>query len=362
MKNNKKVVGIIGTRGIPNNYGGFERFVELLAEKHSQKSNIKLVIFGEKNDKPNHDPRKYKYVNLISKKSSGLLYYMESVIRATKSCDIIFCCGVGISIGSMIPKFFGKKLIINPDGCEWKRKKWSILGRTIIKLMYYPTLLFADRIIIDSEALKSDFGKLFSKKYVYIPYQCPDLVFAKTKQVKKTLATKNIDLEDLYYLIIARLEPENSIEKICEAFINHKNKNAQLIIVGKTDTSYFINKLKKYDNYNLKIKFAGGIYNQSLLNQLRKNAKFYLHGHTVGGTNPSLIEALATCNGEIVCHKNKYNNEVAKKNAVYFSDVESLVKIFDQFKVNIKNINNWSDERFNSKKIYEKYMCEFEKV
>lgn len=359
MKENKIKVGVIGTRGIPNNYGGFERFIELLVKEHNQKNNIHLIIFGEKNQKAEYSNLNYDYVILNNRKSQGMIYYIESLFKSLIQCDVIFCCGVSISFLSFLPRIFGKKLIINPDGCEWEREKWSIFERFLIRIMYLPALLFANKIIVDSESLKSDFGKFFNKKYVYIPYQNPSFSFAKSVDVQKLFNVKNIKLSKDYILVIARLEPENNLKLICDAFIESKSKK-QLIIVGKTDTKFYLTKLVKYNNPSYNIFFSGGIYQQDILNTLRKNALLYIHGHSVGGTNPSLIEALGSCLGNIACHSNKYNIEVAKDCSSFFSDKKQLMKIIDSTdQMSLKEMNNWYDPRFNSQKIYQDYIRQF---
>lgn len=357
MIDKKITVGIIGTRGIPNNYGGFERFVELLIAEH-EKNDFTINIFGEKN-KSYYDNENYHYTILKTKKSNGIIYYIESLFKAIIKCDVIFCCGVSISFLSFLPRVFGKKLIINPDGCEWERERWTKFQRFLIRVMYFPALLFANKIIVDSQSLKSDFGKLFNRKYVYIPYQNPSITFAKTMDLKKLLDSKNIRLCKDYILVIARLEPENNLKVICDAYIESKSKK-QLIIVGKIDTKFYLRKLKRYNNLSNNIIFTDGIYQQDILNTLRKNALLYIHGHSVGGTNPSLIEALGSCLGNIACHKNKYNMEVAKDYAKYFADKKQLIKIIlDTDKSFLKDINNWDDPRFNSQKIYQDYVREF---
>ncbi len=357
----KKIkVGIIGTRGIPNNYGGFERFVELLIKEHDTKNNINFTIYGEKNQINEYDDKKFEYVILRTSKSNGMIYYIESLFKSMFQCDIIFCCGVSISFMSFLPRILGKKLVVNPDGCEWKRSRWSLLQRIIIKSFFLPTFIFSNKIIIDSESLESDFSELFKNKYFYIPYQIPDSSFSGKDTINQLFKSKGIDCLQNYNLIIARLEPENNIEEICKAFTSSKDKKP-LIIIGKTDTNFYKSKLFNYNNKN-KIYFFGGIYDQSILNELRKNASLYIHGHSVGGTNPSLIEALSVCEGKIVCHKNKYNMEVAKDNAQYFNNVDELrTLINDNVIVKLKK-NDWSDIRFNSEVVYKNYIRQFKEI
>lgn len=339
-------VGIIGTRGIPNRYGGFERFVELLVSESMWKGEVHFVIFGEENNHEHSKNSNYTFISLKHKKSAGIRYYFESVARAIRQCDIILCCGVGISVTAFIPKIFGKKLIINPDGCEWRRTKWSLLGRTLIKLMYYPALLFADKIVIDAEALREDFGERFSSKSVYIPYQAtPPRLLGSSEEIYTTESLLN--LSESFVVVIARLEPENNIAMICDAFATSNRPELRLIIVGSTDTVHFLQILEPLYGKTENIKFVGDIYNQDLLNYLRDKAIAYVHGHSVGGTNPSLLEALVACRGELFCHDNKYNKEVASNHAQYFSNKAQLCDFFVSLpEKQALKINNWYDERY----------------
>lgn len=339
-------VGIIGTRGIPNNYGGFERFVEVLVGESIWKDEVHFIIFGEENSCDHSKNSGYSYIALNRKKSAGIGYYFESIAKAVFRCDIILCCGVGISVAAFIPKMCGRKLIINPDGCEWRRTKWSLLGRILIKLMYYPALLFADKIVIDAEALRNDFGKRFSSKSLYIPYQAipPRLPGLSEGGLVPGV---QLDLSDSFVAVIARLEPENNIAMICDAFVASNRPELSLIIVGNTDTDHFLESLKPSYGQTKNIKFVGGIYDQDLLNDIRDKALAYAHGHTVGGTNPSLLEALIACKGTLICHDNKYNREVAHNYAQYFSNKAQLSELFVKLpKKQVTKINNWFDERY----------------
>lgn len=311
-------VGIIGTRGIPNRYGGFERFVELLTTHATwENSGFSFVIYGEGHDVDFNEWTELRNVG-ISKNERPLVYYFKSVFLACRECDVIFCCGVGLSVIAFWPLLRGRTLIVNPDGCEWRRTKWSRLGRLIIRAMYWPALAAAKRIVIDAEALREDFGAVLGHKAQYIGYQAPEpLAAALTDPVKQRFA-----IDRPFFLVIARLEPENNIQLIVEAFSQLSQGSVDLLVVGGTSTPFFTEALSKYASPNLR--FLGAIFDQEVLGELRSNCAAYLHGHSVGGTNPSLLEALATVRGHLLCHDNKYNQEVAGAEARYFADSSSL--------------------------------------
>lgn len=356
-------VGIIGTRGIPNQYGGFERFVELLVVDPIWIGDVHFFVYGEKNETNRAVHHNYTYVPLKRNKSAGITYYFESVSKALDTCDIVLCCGVAISVAAFIPRIYGKKLIINPDGCEWRRTKWSKVGRLLIRAMYFPALLFADRIVIDSEALREDFHQRFSFKSVFIPYQA---VIPKEVNVcdgQDFLDRFGLHASSNYLVVIARLEPENNISMICEAFKMSQRDDLELVIVGNTDTNYFLNILVSQYSCLANIHFVGGVYDQNILNSLRRLASVYIHGHTVGGTNPSLLEALVVCEGALICHDNKYNREVAGDNAGYFSDVAGLAVILNSISVDKSpKSNSWSDSRYRPDVVAAQYRNLFQSL
>lgn len=354
-------VGIIGTRGIPNKHGGFERFVELLvADEIWQGSSIEFIVYGQQDVGSINPWTRLENVG-YSKDNNPFLYYIKSVFQACKQCDIVMCCGVALSIFALWPVLTGRKFVINPDGCEWRRTKWSLLGRFLIRLMYWPTFLAAKKIVIDAEALRADFGLELSRKTSYIGYQAP----------KPHISALSCETQEQwrlyrpYVLVIARLEPENSIGLIMDAFKTILQHDVELIIVGSTNTPYYIEHLRRLSSSN--IRFLGPIYDNQVLNELRSNCIGYIHGHTVGGTNPSLLEALATVHGHLYCHDNKYNREVAGSEPQYFGSVQDLVKLLEKLmtSMNATSVNYrvpTRSERYEPTAIALQYMKLFQEI
>jgi glycosyltransferase involved in cell wall biosynthesis len=321
MNNNRLKIGVIGTRGIPNRYGGFERFVEQLVENNVwATSNTIFYVYGESRTCEKNAWVKCENVG-CSKSSNPIMYYLKSAVMATRDCDIVLCCGVGLSIFSFLVKINGRKLIINPDGCEWRRSKWSRIGRLLIKMMYVPALYAADKIVIDAKSLADDFWGCFKAKYKYIAYQAPTPAVHKMSQ--STIEMFGISKK--YILIIARLEPENNILLMIFGFKKYISSDVEMLIVGAKETIHYTNELKMHQTD--RIRFLGPIYSQMILNELRSNCFIYAHGHSVGGTNPSLLEALSSVNGTILCHDNKYNREVAGCAASYFKGADEFAEL-----------------------------------
>ena len=346
-------VGIIGTRGIPNSHGGFERFVELLvADQRWQNDDIRFVVYGEGADEQ-HNPWTTLRSTGCTKKDRPFWYYFRSAYLAARECDVVLCCGVALSIFAFWPGLKGKALIVNPDGCEWRRTKWSRLGRLIVWAMYAPAMIAAKRIVIDAEALRSDF-KLDASAW-YIPYAAPE-----PKTTSLTPETRLLyGLDRPYVLVVARLEPENNIGMIVDAFEALGDPDCDLVVVGGTTTPFYNTVLASHAASN--VRFVGGIYDQDVLDEVRSNAAVYVHGHSVGGTNPSLLEALATVTGRLACHDNKYNREVAGKEASYFATSEALTALLGSQLAEAPAYARHPsrDMRFHPDTIYERYKAVF---
>lgn len=350
-------VGIIGTRGIPNGHGGFERFVETLVEHRGWRdTGTTFAVYGEGPDRPFNAWTDLRCVGVV-KDARPFRYYFRSALLAADECDIIVCCGVGISIFAYWPRLKGKAFVLNPDGCEWRRTKWSTAGRLAIRAMYAPALSAAQRVVVDAEALREDFG--LGDKAQYIAYAAPEPVSVALEPS----TSEKLELTKPYVLAVARLEPENNVQIVTEAFRKLGRTDVELLVVGGTGTAFFASQLAKFNGDG--IRFLGPIYDQEVLNQLRSNALAYFHGHSVGGTNPSLLEALATVRGQMICHDNKYNREVAGEQAFYVRDADDLASRLgllcdDAVAGTLVRREPSRDERFHPDTIHRRYRDLFE--
>lgn len=354
-------VGLIGTRGIPNRYGGFERFVELLVDHPSWSARgVQFKVYGEGEDRVYNAWTQLRRVGLV-KNERPMLYYARSAMLATRECDIVLCCGVGLSFFAWWPVLRRRALVVNPDGCEWRRTKWSWLGRQLIRAMYWPALAAARSIVIDAEALREDFGAALGDKASYIAYQAP----MPRRVALRDSTRERYGLVRPFVLVIARLEPENNVHLIVGAFRALAQDGVDLIVVGGTTTPFHTRVLGP--QASPRIRFVGAIYDQAMLDELRSNCLAYLHGHSVGGTNPSLLEALATVRGRLICHDNKYNREVAGDEAGYFADEAALSEQLRQL-VEPKGLlmpthrEPTRDARFHPDTIARRYMELFEDI
>jgi len=310
-------VAIVGTRGIPNHYGGFEQCAEYLAAG-LLKRGFEVIVYNS-----SHHPyqqSEWNGVKLVhcydpedKLGTAGQFIYDLNCIRDVRqqNCDIILQLGYTSSSvwGWLMPK--GSVITTNMDGLEWKRTKFSGKVRKFLLWAESLGIKYSDYLISDSIGIQDYIKDKYHKESTFIAYgatlfENPD---------PSVLGSYEL-IAYGYDMLIARLEPENSIEIILEGVVA-ANLERPFLVIGKHETEYGIY-LKDKFKANSQIKFVGGIYNIEILNNLRYYANLYFHGHTVGGTNPSLLEAMAS-NALICANNNPFNKYILGAEALYFN-------------------------------------------
>lgn len=332
-----KNIFIIGSKGIPASYGGFETFVDKLTEK-KKSENIKYHVSCLASDNKEFQWNNSRCFNVKVKNigsAKAILYDLKALRRCIKyikenkleNCIIyILACRIGFFLTLYCKKILnmGIKLYINPDGQEWKRQKWNRFIRVYWKNSEKLMVKHADLIVCDSleieRYIKQEYNR-FNPKTTYIAYGA-DIVDSNPSHNSISLLHwyKEHQIKDNeYYLIVGRFVPENNYEVIIREFMISKTKK-DLVIVTNFKNSKFYSKLliKTKFNEDERIKFVGTVYEDELLTKIREKAYAYLHGHEVGGTNPSLLEALATTKINILIDV-IFNKEVGKEAAIYFA-------------------------------------------
>lgn len=335
MRDKQVHLAILGTRGIPASYGGFETFAEELALRLAERG-VDVTVYCE--NRVGDKPEMYKGVRLTYIPSPQLgplttiLFDLRCLWYSRKGFDVVYMLGYGTSIFCLIPRLWGTKVWINMDGIEWARAKWNLAAKIYFKVMEAIAVRIANRIIADAEGIRQflqDRHKHISPCNV-IPYganvidSAPDI---------SLLAGLNLQPKQ-YYLIVCRLEPENHVLEIIEGFLSSKNQ-CVLTVVGddKADTAY-LRQLKSVRANN--VRFVGPIYDDKL-RTLRYYCRAYFHGHSVGGTNPSLLEALG-CGNIVIAHDNLFNREVVGDSGLYF-------KTSGEIPYHINKVENLSKEQ-----------------
>jgi glycosyltransferase involved in cell wall biosynthesis len=251
---------------------------------------------------------------------------------ARREYDVVYMLGVGAGFAAWIPRLYGATVWVNPDGLEWKRRKWSWLQRAYLAIAETMSVLFANKIIADADAIAEYLHRRYHglRKVSTIAYGADVLAGEPSREL---LSERSLEPGN-YYLVVCRLEPENHMLEIVEGFERSKSQK-QLVILGNIENcnSYVQNLLRHKSE---RIVFLGAIYDRVELSTLRFYACAYLHGHSVGGTNPSLLEAMA-CWNLVIAHDNPFNREVLGDCGLYWStreEVASMVDAVDELRVN----------------------------
>lgn len=339
-------IAIIGSRGIPAKYGGFETFVEEISKRLATKGyNIYVSCEGGNSAKI----PKYNGVNLFyfplkpfCRVVYETIYDIYSLIKSSFMCDYVYMLGYGAGFFFFIPKLFNKKLFVNVDGIEWKRDKYNRAEKLILYLNEIFAVHFSDVVIADSNEIKKYIDTKYGKNAIYLSYgvEQPSLELWDQCKLKDFSSSDHFSslVNNSFYLVVARLEPENNIHTIVEGFLL-SNTTKKLIIVGNFLSQKYkllIDKIITNFNGHNRIIFTKGIYKKDLLNMLRQNCFVYIHGHSAGGTNPSLLEAMVMKN-IIIAHDNKFNREVGNGSILNFKDPLDLKNCIENIENNYSN-------------------------
>lgn len=342
-------VFIIGSKGIPSNYGGYETFVDKLTEYHQNNKDIKYHVACKAKDTKEfeyHNTRCFN-VKVPNMGAAQAIYYDVAAFKACckyiKKNSIrhpivyVLACRMGPFFNKYVKKVhkLGGKVYVNPDGHEWMRAKWPELVRKYWKYSEKLMTKHADLMVCDSVSIQ---------KYIILTYQkySPDTVYiAYGAEVRKSnlpddseqllnwykekgLSPKN------YYLVVGRFVPENNYETMIREFMKSKTTKDFALITNVSDK--FLNELKERTGFDKdkRIKFVGTVYDKELLMKIRENAFAYLHGHEVGGTNPSLLEALASTQLNLLFDVG-FNREVGRDGALYWTKEDgNLADLIDR--------------------------------
>jgi len=308
-------ISIIGSRGIPAKYGGFETFAEEISRilvKHNYDVTVQC-------DPDSFHDEYYNNVRLLfskKNKSSGRIrYYFSGIFRGLKNSDILLVLGSGGAPFYFLNVFFRKIIITNPDGLEFKRSKWPLPVRLYWRFSDFMAAKLSDYIVADSASI----GDHFIKKYNIDSSRLRIIEYGAhiNNNPDKEILDKYRLKHKEYFLVVCRFEPENNLHTILEGFLMSGSVYKIVVVGNHSLNRYGRNLIRKFQSD--KIIFTGGIYDKRELAALRYSCRAYLHGHSVGGTNPSLLEAMASSN-PVICHDNVFNREVTADNQLYFKN------------------------------------------
>ncbi len=323
-------IAFLGARGVPARYGGFETFVEEIGAR-LVKRGIDVTVFCEAEGRLRSGAKR-----LESHRGMHLEYVLPwapgpartiqvdvaGLLRAMSGFDLVVLLGYGAAFAAWLPRVSGVKVWINPDGLEWQRSKWGLPAKMWLSLMERVACRTANRLIFDNAALADVIGKRVGK-------HLPDhsvLAYGADPLPKGVDAGPVQDLGLVpgeYDLLLCRCEPENHVAEIVEAH-RQASPDRPLVAVANTEigTPYALETVAQGEGH---VRFLGSVYDPDVLAPLRQNARLYMHGHSVGGTNPSLLEAMGA-GSVVLAHDNPFNREVLGRQDVYWRDVAELVE------------------------------------
>lgn len=319
-------IGILGTRGIPNRYGGFEQCAEKLAEGLVARGHEVWVYNSSRHEYKAKEWHGVRIVHCFDPEgkigTAGQFIYDLACINDARRRDFDVVLQLGYTSSSVWWWRWPKgPNVVNMDGLEWKRSKYSVRVQNFLKRAERWAAEHGDTLVADSVGIQTHLKDTYGKESVFIPYGA-ELFSAPDADVLKPFAVAPYSFQ----LLIARMEPENNIDPIIAGFLKSSSPHP-LLVVGSTENAFGKRLIAQYGDES-RVQFLGAIYDTAVINNLRYFSHLYFHGHSVGGTNPSLLEAMA-CSALVVAHDNVFNRGVLGEDAFYFSDATRLARVID---------------------------------
>lgn len=350
----KKKINIIGTVGVPACYGGFESLVENLLD-YTPKDVEYTVFCTSKKYETKLDlykGAKLKYLDLNANGKDSIMYDYKSM-KLSHDADIMLILGVsGCIFLPFIRRKYKGKIITNIDGLEWKRDKWNPLAKWLLHTSEKLAVKYSDIVIGDNKGITDYVKESYNKDAVLIAYGGDHV----EKITDDSLFEKYTFMRNPYAVTVCRIEPENNIHKILEAF--SKLPENQLVMVGNWKNSEYGVLLKENYSRFSNIHLLDPIYESHEINWIRSNANLYIHGHSAGGTNPSLVEAMNLAL-PILAFDCVYNRATTQNHCLYWKESDDIVNIInnkkDSFESISKKMKQIGSEEYAWKIIAEQY-------
>lgn len=378
-----KDIFIIGSRGLPAQYGGFETFVEkLISHKVSPAIRYHVACLSDESTGNHFDykgadcftvnPPKLGPACVIAYDMMAINYSLKLIKKEGIQSPIFYI--LGNTIGAFIVHFakkiqsIGGILLVNPDGLEWKRAKWSKPVQSYLKYSEKEMTKYANLIISDNRGIETYIRNTY-------PWSRTTFIAYGTDLSKTTLTAEDSSVRDWYqkwqtqekeyYLILGRFVPENNYETAIREFMKSSTERDLVIICNHEGNAYFdeLRQITGFDK-DKRVKFVGTVYDQDLLKYIRNQAFAYIHGHEVGGTNPGLLEALAQTDLNLIYNVD-FNHQVAQETALYWNKEDgNLSQLIDSVdgQVSFEDLGNAAKANMKENYTWEKIVGEYEEL
>lgn len=328
-------LAIVGIRGIPNNYGGFETLAEYLVEYLSKDMEITVYCSSKDMDSSisTYKGAHLKYLPLSSHGSIGILYDSIAFAQALLKYDKVLFLGFGGGFILPFLKNYSSKIILNIGGLDWKRSKWSAFAQKVIRLSERLLIRYSAELVADNIGISNYILETYGRGSTLIAYGGDQAV--KRLPGKEALNIYSF-LKGDYAFSVTRIQEDNNIDMILDTFSS--KDHIPLVMVGNWNNSAYGLKTKvKYQN-RPNLCLLDAIYDREKLDVLRSNCTLYVHGHSAGGTNPSLVEAMYL-GLPVFAYASGYNEYTTENKALYFSDSGELMTLIQNYKqLDLKNI------------------------
>jgi glycosyltransferase involved in cell wall biosynthesis len=356
-------IAILGTRGIPANYGGFETFTENLSLRLVKRGH-EVTVYG-RSGYIKTDEKYYKGVRLrllptvIHKYLDTPLNTMLSTTHALfRSYDVLLYCNTANTIYTIFPRLFGKRVALNVDGLEWKRAKWGTFGKSVYKISEFLATMFPDSVVTDSQEVQRYYQKKFGKSSTWIPYGAPEIRAESADALNRYGLKKR-----QYILYVSRLEPENNAHAVIRAFEKVKTK-MKLVIVGDSPFSIdYVQRLKQ--TKDLRIIFTGYVFGQGY-GEFQSHAYCYIQATEAGGTQPALVDAMGYGNC-VLANDVPQHREVLGEAGIYFlvNDIKDLTAKLQHLSDHPAEVESYAGkalERVREKYSWDKVTSDYERL
>lgn len=321
----KKKVAIIGTNGVPNQYGGFETLVEFLAKYLNKRFDITIYCSKTQNTRvTEYCGCKLKYLPLGANGVQGILYDALSVALTARKFDRVLILGCSSILTIRLFKRYGNKFILNIGGIDWRRSKWGKVAKWMIHTAEKTCIPICSKIISDNEGIREYIKETYNKDSYLIEYGGDQV----SKEIVTDEARKNYPfLDNPYALVVARIQSDNNVEMSIKGCLK---AGQPLVVVGNWNSSDYGRNLRLKYSKERNLYLLDAIYDQKELNIIRSNASLYIHGHSGGGTNPSLVEIMSM-EVPTICYDSNYNRYTTEEKTFYYKNEDQLSSL-------IKNI------------------------
>lgn len=351
----KKRVAVIGTVGVPAKYGGFETLVENIIGENAS-DNIEYTVFCSRKayqeKRASYKGAILKYINLKANGVQSTVYDIISMLETSNKYDVVLVLGVsGCIFLPVFRLFFKNRLIVNIDGLEHRREKWGKFAKWFLLKSEAMAIRYTDVVVADNKGIQDYVTETYHKKSTLIAYGGDHVQREIAHERQEEILRQYGVAPNKYAISVCRIEPENNCHVILEAF---SKTDKRIIYIGNWERSeYGMALKKKYSNCS-NITIHNPEYDLDTLYVLRSHAATYIHGHSAGGTNPSLVEAMFF-GKPIFAFDVVYNRATTDEKAYYFKDCDSLVELLSQPNTNGEAMKAIASKKYTWKRIASQY-------